>query len=75
MSSNIPLTILTEVNAAEKFGVTGTYKKSRVMTEIKEIIDENVDIEKLVSDLIELLIDLSHKNIKLAINKTKKLCI
>lgn len=73
--SNIPLSVLTEVNNAEKFGVTGTYKKNRVMTEIKKIIDSNVDIEKLVSDLIELLIDISKKQVKIAVNKTKKLCI
>ena len=73
--SNIPLTVLTEVNAAEKYGITGDFKKSRVMTEIKAIIDENVDIDKLVSDLIELLIDISKKQVKIAINKTKRLCI
>ena len=73
--SNIPLTVLTEVNNVEKYGVTGEYKKHRVLTVIKGIIDDNVDMEKLVSDLIELLIDISKKNIKLAINKTKRLCI
>ena len=63
------------MNAAEKFGVTGTYKKHRVLTEIKSIIDDNVDMDKLVSDLIELLIDISKKQVKIAINKSKKLCI
>lgn len=75
MSSNIPLTILTEVNAAERYGITGDFKKNRVMTEIKKIIDNNVDIEKLVSDLVELLIDISKKQVKIAVNKTKRLCI
>lgn len=73
--TNIPLTILTEVNAVEKHAKIGVYKKQLVMNEIKSIIDDNVDIDKLISDLIELLIDISKKNIKLLVNKTKKICI
>ena len=75
MESNIPLTILSEVNAIEKFGLTGTYKKSRVMNEIKSILEDNIDMDKLISDLIELLIDISKKQIQISINKTKRLCI
>ena len=73
--SNIPRAVLDEVNKAEKLKLTGEYKKYNVVTEIRAILDDNIDVEKLISDLIELLIDLSRKNLKLAINKTKRLCI
>lgn len=74
--SNIPLTVLAEVNAIEKSSkLRGEVKKELVMNEIRSILDDNIDMEKLVSDLIELLIDISRKQVKLAVNKTKKFCI
>jgi len=73
--SNIPLTVLVEVNKAEKLKLTGEYKKYNVMSEVRTLLEDNIDTEQLIADLIELLIDLSRKNLKLAINKTKRLCI
>ena len=72
--SNVPLGILHKVNAVERLGVTGEYKKETVLNDVLSLIDDNVDIQKIIEDLIELLIDISKKKIKLLINK-KKICL
>jgi tRNA U34 5-carboxymethylaminomethyl modifying GTPase MnmE/TrmE len=71
--SNIPLGILQKVNAVERLGVTGEYKKEAVVNDILSIIDDNVDIQQIIEDLVELLIDISKKKLKLIVNK--KSCI
>jgi tRNA U34 5-carboxymethylaminomethyl modifying GTPase MnmE/TrmE len=71
--SNIPLGILQKVNAVERLGVTGEYKKESVVNDILSLIDDNVDIQQIIEDLIELLIDISKKKLKLIVNK--KSCI
>lgn len=68
MSDNIPLTILQRMNNIEKQGVSGEYKKEIVL---ESIITDEINTEKLIEDLIELLIDISRKKIKLIINKSK----
>lgn len=72
---NIPLTVLAQVNHVEKSSISGPLKKSRVVSEIKEILDDNIDTNKLISDLIDLLVDISKKQVKLAINKGKSMCL
>ena len=72
--SNIPLDILQKVNAVERLGVTGEYKKESVVNGILSLIDDNVNIQQIIEDLVELLIDISKKKIKLLINK-KNICI
>jgi hypothetical protein len=69
MSENIPLTILRRMNTIEKTYVSGNYKKEKVL---ESIIIDNIDIEKLINDLIEMLIDISRKKIKILINSSKK---
>ena len=72
--SNIPLDILQKVNAVERLGVTGEYKKESVVNDILSLIDDNINIQQIIEDLIELLINISKKRIKILINK-KSLCI
>ena len=72
--SNVPLGILHKVNAVERLGVTGEYKKETVLNDVLSLIDDNVDIQKIIEDLIELLIDISKKKIRLLINK-KSICL
>ena len=71
--SNIPLGILQKVNAVERLGVTGEYKKESVVNDILSLIDDNVNIQQIIEDLVELLIDISKKKLKLIVNK--KYCI
>ena len=71
--SNIPLGILQKVNAVERLGVTGEYKKESVVNDILSLIDDNVNIQQIIEDLVELLIDISKKKLKLIVNK--KSCI
>ena len=71
--SNIPLGILQKVNAVERLGVTGEYKKESVVNDILSLIDDNVNIQQIIEDFIELLIDISKKKLKLIVNK--KSCI
>lgn len=71
--SNIPLGILQKVNAVERLGLTGKYKKETVINDILSIIDDNINIRQIIEDLIELLIDISKKKLKLIVNK--KSCI
>ena len=73
--SNIPLGILQKVNSAERLAVTGEYKKESVLNEILASLDDNVNIQQIIEDLIELLIDISKKKLKLIVNKQKRLCI
>lgn len=68
---NIPLTILRQMNNVEKQGVSGEYKKEIIKQTILEAVDDNIDIEKLVDNLIELLVDISKKRIKILLNKSK----
>ena len=72
--SNIPLGILQKVNSVERLGVTGKYKKETVINDILSSIKDNVDIQQIIEDLVELLIDISKKKIKLLINK-KSICL
>ena len=72
--ANVPLGILQKVNAVERLGVTGEYKKESVVNDVLSLIDDNVDIQQIIEDLVELLIDISKKRIKLLINK-KKICL
>ena len=68
--NNIPLTILRQMNNIEKQGVSGEYKKEIVLQGILNNNDE-INTEKLIEDLIELLIDITKKKVKLLINKKK----
>ena len=67
--ANVPLGILHKVNAVERLGVTGEYKKETVLNDVLSLIDDNVDIQKIIEDLIELLIDISKKRLKIIVNK------
>lgn len=71
--SNIPLGILQKVNEVERLGATGEYKKESVVNDILSLIDDNVNIQQIIEDLVELLIDISKKKLKLIVNK--KSCI
>ena len=67
---NIPLTILRQMNSIDKQNLNGEYKKEIVLQGILNNND-NIDIEKLVDNLIELLVDISKKRIKILLNKSK----
>lgn len=67
---NIPLTILQRMNSIERKGVSGEYKKEIVLQGILNNNDE-INTEKLIEDLIELLIDITKKKVKILINKKK----
>ena len=71
MSENIPLKILKSMNNVEKQDMGGIYKKEIVKRTVLEVVDDNIDVDSLIDDLIELLIDISRKKIKLVINKKK----
>jgi hypothetical protein len=73
--SNIPKQILQKVNEVENLGVTGEYKKETVINEVLSLLADNVNIQEIIEDLIELLIDISKKKIKILINKNKRLCL
>ena len=68
MGENIPLEILRRMNTIEKKGVSGDCKKTMVLS---SIITDNIDTEKLIDDLIELLVDISKKKIKVLLNNKK----
>jgi hypothetical protein len=65
---NIPLTILQRMNSIERKGLSGEYKKEKVL---ESIITDEINTEKLIEDLIELLIDITKKKVKILINKKK----
>jgi hypothetical protein len=67
---NIPLTILRQMNNIERQNLNGNYKKELVKQGILNNND-NINTEKLIEDLIELLIDITKKKVKLLINKKK----
>lgn len=67
---NIPLKILKSMNTIERQNFNGEYKKEIVLQGILNNND-NIDTQKLIEDLIELLIDITKKKIKLLINKKK----
>ncbi len=69
---NIPKQILQKVNEVERLGVTGEYKKETVLNEVLSLLADNVNIQEIIEDLIELLIDISKKKIKILVNKNKK---
>lgn len=68
---NIPLTILRQMNNIDRQNFNGEYKKEIVKQGILNNNDE-INTEKLIEDLIELLIDISRKKVKLLINSNKK---
>lgn len=68
---NIPLKILKSMNTIEKQNFNGEYKKEIVKQGILNNNNE-INTEKLVEDLIELLIDITKKKVKLLINSNKK---
>ena len=68
---NIPLTILKSMNTIDRQNFNGEYKKEIVKQGILNNNDE-INTEKLIEDLIELLIDISRKKVKLLINSNKK---
>jgi hypothetical protein len=68
---NIPLKILKSMNTIERQNLNGEYKKEIVKQGILNNNDE-INTEKLIEDLIELLIDISRKKVKLLINSNKK---
>ena len=68
---NIPLKILKSMNNIERQNFNGEYKKEIVLQGILNNND-NIDTQKLVEDLIELLIDITKKKVKLLINSNKK---
>ena len=67
---NIPLKILKSMNNIERQNFNGEYKKEIVKQGILNNNNE-INTEKLVEDLIELLIDITKKKVKLLINKKK----
>ena len=67
---NIPLKILKSMNTIERQNFNGEYKKEIVKQGILNNNDE-INTEKLIEDLIELLIDITKKKVKLLINKKK----
>ncbi len=69
--SNLPLEVLQKVNTIEKRGITGSSKKNQVLNDILSSLDDNVNIQQIIEDLIELLIDISKKKIKILVNKKK----
>ena len=69
--SNLPLEVLQKVNTIEKRGITGSSKKNQVLNDILSSLDDNVNIQKIIEDLIELLINISKKRIKILVNKQK----
>lgn len=68
---NIPLKILKSMNTIDRQNFNGEYKKEIVKQGILNNNDE-INTEKLIEDLIELLIDISRKKVKLLINSNKK---
>jgi len=68
---NIPLKILKSMNTIERQNFNGEYKKEIVKQGILNNNDE-INTEKLIEDLIELLIDITKKKVKLLINSNKK---
>jgi hypothetical protein len=68
---NIPLKILKSMNNVEKQDMGGIYKKEIVKRTVLEVVDDNVDIDSLIDDMIELLISISKKQIKLVFNKSR----
>jgi hypothetical protein len=68
---NIPLKILKSMNTIERQNLNGEYKKEIVKQGILNNNNE-INTEKLVEDLIELLIDITKKKVKLLINSNKK---
>ena len=70
--NNIPLKILKSINNVEKQDMSGDFKKEIVKRAILEIVDDNIDVDSLIDDLIELLIDISKKKLKILINSRKK---
>jgi len=68
---NIPLKILKSMNTIERQNFNGEYKKEIVKQGILNNNNE-INTEKLVEDLIELLIDITKKKVKLLINSNKK---
>jgi hypothetical protein len=71
MSGNIPLKILKSMNSVDKQNMSGEYKKEIVKRTVLEVVDDNVDIDSLIDDMIELLISISKKQIKLVFNKSR----
>jgi hypothetical protein len=67
---NIPLKILKSMNTIERQNFNGEYKKEIVKQGILNNNDE-INTEKLIEDLIELLIDITKKKVKILINKKK----
>ena len=61
--SNLPLEVLQKVNTVEKLGITGSSKKNQVLNDILSSLDDNVNIQKIIEDLIELLINISKLDI------------
>ena len=59
------------MNTIERQKFNGEYKKEIVLQGILNNND-NIDTQKLVEDLIELLIDITKKKVKLLINSNKK---
>jgi len=68
---NIPLKILKSMNTIDRQNFNGEYKKEIVKQGILNNNDE-INTEKLIEDLIELLIDITKKKVKLLINSNKK---
>jgi len=71
MSGNILLKILKSMNSVDKQNMSGEYKKEIVKRTVLEVVDDNVDIDSLIDDMIELLISISKKQIKLVFNKSR----
>ena len=67
---NIPLKILKSMNTIERQNLNGNYKKEIVLQNI--LNNNEINTQKLVEDLIELLIDITKKKVKLLINSNKK---
>ena len=72
---NIPKQILQKVNEVERLGVSGKYKKETVLNEVLSLLADNVNIQEIIEDLIELIIEISKKKIKILVNKNKRLCL
>ena len=72
---DIPNLVLEKMKRVENIQISGTEKKIIVMDELKKIFYENskINFDDLISDLIELLINVTKKKVKLGLNKKSNL--
>ena len=75
-NTNVVDIIINEMHKAELFKIDGKTKKQVVLKAIKKLIDDQETYERylpLVEMLIDSIVKISRKDIKLAFNHTKRL--